>query len=106
MLINTKVMMVGLIRCDNVRCVSVTDCGAPPAISHAAVLAPVTTYPSQATYTCTAGYWFSTNVFTATVSCSANGVWTAVSGHCTGTHSCVALSSYTNRTTSQQYVWA
>lgn len=66
--------------------VSVTDCGTPPAIANAAVSAPVTTYPSQATYTCTVGFWFSTDVFTATVSCGTDGFWSVISHNCTGTH--------------------
>jgi hypothetical protein len=53
-------------------CVSVA-CGVPPAIANGSVIATAVTYGSTATYTCSAGYSFSTAATTRT--CQADGTW-------------------------------
>lgn len=53
-------------------CVAVA-CGVPPAIANGSVVATAVTYGSTATYTCSAGYSFSTATTTRT--CQADGTW-------------------------------
>jgi Sushi repeat (SCR repeat) len=60
-------------------CVPVA-CGAPPAIANGSVVAPVVTYGSTATYTCSAGYSFSTATTMRT--CQADGTWSTPAPVC------------------------
>jgi len=59
---------------------TIIDCGPPPALANGAVSAPITTYGSTATYSCTAtGYHLSGN---ATRTCQADISWSGTAPTC------------------------
>jgi Sushi repeat (SCR repeat) len=59
-----------------IRFLLAVDCGLPPVIGNAEMTFDATTYGSDANYACFSGYWLQRNVFTMTLSCTAQGQWT------------------------------
>jgi CUB/sushi domain-containing protein len=72
------------------------DCGAPTSPTNGTVSAPATTYGSNATYVCNAGFQLSGS---ATRTCQSNGTWSGSMPTCSA-GSCGALAAPTNGTVS------
>ncbi|XP_067662480.1 sushi, von Willebrand factor type A, EGF and pentraxin domain-containing protein 1-like [Haliotis asinina] len=59
---------------------TIKDCGTPPAVLYASVVATTTTYGSTATYTCNKGFLYRSG--STTISCQTNGKWSTSALKC------------------------